>query len=84
MAYIAEDYAYGIAHDYEWYVEGYLAKVQCQNAITLVVVSLSCIPLYSFGCVVEDIAQIKEKMNDLKNKFADSAEHHMALCRYDL
>ena len=62
IAYTAEDYAYGLASGDTWYVNGYLGKVQCKEALFVALASLGTVPLYAFGCLVEDVAAIKEKL----------------------
>ena len=62
ITYTAEDYAYGLAHGYTRYVNGYLGKVQCKEALFVALASLGTVPLYAFGCLVEDVAAIKEKL----------------------
>ena len=62
-SYTIEDYAHGLANEYNWYVDGYLGKMMCKNAIYLALASFGSIPLYAFGCLVEDVAKIKEKLN---------------------
>ena len=62
LSYTIEDYAYGIERDYQWYVEGYLAKEQCKVGISIAILSIACIPMYGFGCLVEDVAEIKRLM----------------------
>lgn len=62
IAYTAEDYAYGLAEGYTWYADGYLGKVQCKIALFVALASLGSVPLYAFGCLVEDVAAIKEKL----------------------
>lgn len=66
IAYTAEDYAYGLAKGYDWYVDGYMGKQQCKFAFWVALSSFSAIPLYAFGCLVEDVAEIKEKLKENK------------------
>ena len=62
MAYTAEDYTNGLFNGYDTYVNGYLGKVQCKEALFVALASLGSVPLYAFGCLVEDVAAIKEKL----------------------
>ena len=66
LAYTAEDYAYGLAKGYDWYVDGYMGKMQCKTAFYVALASFSSIPLYAFGCLIEDVAAIKEKLYQKK------------------
>jgi len=43
-------------------VNGYTGKMLCITAFYFALTSLSSIPLYAFGCLVEDTAAIKEKL----------------------
>lgn len=66
MAYTAENYAHGLQHGYDWYIDGYIGKTQCKTAIYVAVASFSSIPLYAFGCLVEDVKVIKKSLQQKK------------------
>lgn len=60
--YTIEHYLYGLDEDYAPYINGYIGKVQCQLGLYLALASLSSIPAYAFGCLVEDVSDIKKKL----------------------
>lgn len=55
LFYSEEFYRYGD-------INGYTGKMLCIAAFYFALASLSSIPLYAFGCLVEDTAAIKEKL----------------------
>ena len=62
LAYTAEDYAYGLERGFDWYVNGYMGKMQCKTALYIALASFCSIPLYAFGCLLENIVAIKKKL----------------------
>lgn len=64
--YTAEDYAYGLAKGYDWYVDGYLGKLQCKTAFFVFLASFSCIPLYAFGELVEEVKTLSSNIAEIK------------------
>lgn len=68
LAYTVDDYARGLAKGYDWYVDGYMGKIQCKTAIYIALASLSSIPLYAFGCLVENVKLIKDKIYQTKEQ----------------
>lgn len=64
--YTVEDYAYGLAKGYDWYVDGYLGKMQCKAAFFVFLVSFSCIPLYAFGELVEEVKALSSNILEIK------------------
>ena len=66
LSYTAEDYAYGLLYESDQYVNGYEGKMQCKTAIYIALASLSTIPMYAFGRLVEDVGTIKNELYQLK------------------
>ena len=62
MEYTAGDYVQGLSAGHNWIVYGYEGKTQCKTAIFIALASLPIIPMYAFGCLVEDVATIKKKL----------------------
>lgn len=44
-----------------WRAEGYAAKNQILQGIYIMLASLTMIPLYGFGCLIGDVADIKKR-----------------------
>ena len=72
LSYTAEDYARGLSKGYDWLVNGYKGKMQCKTAIYIALGSLSSIPMYAFGCLVEDVAAIREKLRGQEKQNTDN------------
>lgn len=53
LSYTAEDYAYGIAHKYEWITNGYMGKQMVKYSFFIIFSSLTTLPLYGFGHLIE-------------------------------
>lgn len=66
LSYTAADFAHGS----EKYVNGYMGKMLCISSFFVALSSLLSIPLYAFGCLVEDVADIKKIIvnNEIKAK----------------
>ena len=62
LTYTTEDYVYGLSTGYDWYVNGYMGKIQCKTALYLALSSLACFPLSALGCLVQDISEEKQKL----------------------
>lgn len=66
MAYTLEDYAYGLSKGYDWYVEGYKGKTMMSTGFYMAIASLSALPMYGFGVLIEEIKNIR-KLQEKKN-----------------
>lgn len=52
----------------EWVVNGYIGKLLCRDAFVSCALLLCTIPLYAFGILVNDVAEIKKALVDKENK----------------
>lgn len=46
-----------------WRADAYTAKMEMIYGLFAMVASLSAIPLYGFGCIIEDVASIKNSIS---------------------
>lgn len=53
-------YSLADAMTVDWRAEGYAAKNQILQGVYIMLASLATIPLYGFGCIIEDVAAIKK------------------------
>ena len=66
LTFTAEDYARELQGGYDHVVGGYMGKILCITAPYFALASLLTIPLYAFGCLVEDAAAIKKMLEQKK------------------
>ena len=58
----------------DWRAEGYAAKTQITNGLTIMLASLATIPLYGFGQLVEDVEKIRKNSGNQKVDYTRSNE----------
>lgn len=68
MYYTAEDAAYGMAKDYDWYVDGYKGKMLMTNGFYAAISSITTLPLYAFGVLIEEVKAMKYHLKKISEK----------------
>lgn len=81
MSWTVEDYTFGISKGLDRYVEGYRGKLMMKGGFYVALSSVSSLPLYGFGHLLQTTNAIKRKLYELDEKIDKNEQQKDCLFR---